>query len=194
MVAKPLGVIAAPRHVAFNLIGGSHQFLHIVPVAVALSQIPGFRVTAFVSSYDDAALLGDMVTALGGVALPTHIMSLPRWLSWLGKVNPKWRTLKIPRLLYWARSMCDADAVVTAERTSTILKRMPRLDPVLIHIPHGAGDRAKGFEQRFSKFDYVIVAGAKDRDRLIAEKLLSPSQIATSGYTKLAALKQGGVV
>ncbi len=77
---------------------------------------------------------------------------------------------------------------MTAERTSTVLKHFPWLNPVLIHIPHGAGDRAKGFEKRFSKFDYVIVAGTKDRDRLIADKLVNPERCATSGHIKLAAL------
>jgi hypothetical protein len=181
-------VSAAPTRVAFNLIGGSHQFLHIVPVAVELAKMPGFEVQAYVSEAGDATLLAEMVEALGGPPLTIKVMTLPHWLSWVGSLKPRWKSLKLPRLLYWGREMCRADAVVTAERTSTILKKIPGLNPILIHIPHGAGDRAKGFEKRFSIFDYVIVAGSKDRDRLIAQGLLKPDQCATSGYIKLAAL------
>ncbi len=99
LAEEPLGVTAAQTRIAFNLIGGSHQFLHIVPVAVALSQSPDVEVTAYVSDTADAATLADMVTALGGEPLPTQIMSLPYWLSWPGRIKPRWKALKIPRLL-----------------------------------------------------------------------------------------------
>jgi hypothetical protein len=54
----------------------------------------------------------------------------------------------------------------------------------LIHIPHGAGDRAAGFDQRISQFDFVITAGVKDARRMLAERLTRPGSYAISGYVK----------
>lgn len=84
----------------------------------------------------------------------------------------------------------ELDALVVAERTSTLLKRLPGRKPYLIHIPHGAGDRAKGFEKRIRLFDHVIVAGEKDRDRMIAEGLTDAEHCSVSGYIKRAAVRR----
>lgn len=78
---------------------------------------------------------------------------------------------------------------MVTERTSTILKRLPGAEPYLIHIPHGAGDRARGFERRIRLFDHVIAAGDKDRDRMIAQRLVTAETCSVSGYIKLAAVR-----
>ncbi|WP_164549841.1 CDP-glycerol glycerophosphotransferase family protein [Altericroceibacterium xinjiangense] len=80
------------------------------------------------------------------------------------------------------------DAVVVTERTSTILKRLPGARPRLIHIPHGAGDRARGFERRIRLFDHVIVAGPKDRSRMLSAGIVQPETCSVSGYVKLDAI------
>src|SRR5690606_21808374 len=74
------------------------------------------------------------------------------------------------------------------ERTSTLLKRLPGHCPPMIHIPHGAGDRAIGFEKRFSLFDKVLVAGPKDRDRLITQGVVPAERCAVAGPVKVAAM------
>jgi CDP-glycerol glycerophosphotransferase (TagB/SpsB family) len=60
----------------------------------------------------------------------------------------------------------------------------------MIHIPHGAGDRAKGFEPRLALFDHIIVAGPKDRLRMIAHGLVTPKHISVSGAIKVAACRR----
>lgn len=120
-----------------------------------------------------------------GVALPTTIvMNLPDVIAHL--VPGKFR--KIASLLAWTRQLRNCDAILCAERTSTILKRIPGRCPKLIHIPHGAGDRAVGFEERFRLFDAVVVAGPKDRDRLIAEGVVARDSCVVSGPIKVAAV------
>ncbi len=81
------------------------------------------------------------------------------------------------------------DALVVAERTSTLLKRLPIKTPAMIHIPHGAGDRARSYDKRIALFDHVIVAGPKDKRRMIELGLVTDESCSVSGYIKAAALK-----
>jgi CDP-glycerol glycerophosphotransferase (TagB/SpsB family) len=77
------------------------------------------------------------------------------------------------------------DALVVAEKTSTILKTRYGLQSLrLIHTRHGAGDRAVGFDKASALFDFVLVSGPKIRDRLVAEAGLPAEKLAVVGYPK----------
>src|SRR3546814_12122811 len=80
----------------------------------------------------------------------------------IAAVSGKTLALKQPRLIARIRRLRQCTALVTTERTSTSLKRLALIDCPLIHIPHGAGDRAIGFEKRLKWFDLVIASGRKD--------------------------------
>lgn len=176
--------------IAFLFIGGQHQFLHGVPVAAALSRRPDMGVTAYVNNHADAVALADVLQALGAGTVAIIILALPDWLVRpLTKLDASGH-FKTPRLLWWNRRLKRHDALMCLERTTTQLLRMPGKCPPIIHIPHGAGDRAKGFERRLSLFDHVIVAGEKDRARMIEEKLLRPDQVSVSGSVKLAGIRR----
>lgn len=178
-----------PQHFAFLFIGGAHHFLHMAPAAASLSQREGVTVTAYVARKDEVKPLSELLTQLGGENIRIVPMTIPAIFNQLGKLIPSWSSWKLVRLLWWSRSIRNADAIVTAERTSTILKRLPGRTPPIYHIPHGAGDRAKGFERRIALFDHVLVAGPKDRDRMIAEGLLSPEQVSVTGSIKLSGIR-----
>ena len=178
------------RHFAFLFIGGPHHFMHMAPVAASLSRRENVRVTAYVSDQESAAELQTMLNQLGANSIDIKPLSISSWFDTLGNIIPKWKSWKLVRLLWWCKDIVSADAIVTAERTSTILKKLPGTTPPFYHIPHGAGDRAKGFEKRISLFDHVLVAGPKDRDRMIAEGLLPANQISVTGSVKLAGLRR----
>ncbi|WP_309662475.1 hypothetical protein [Sphingomonas sp.] len=77
------------------------------------------------------------------------------------------------------------DALVVAEKTSAILKTRYGLESLrLIHTRHGAGDRAIGFNKASAQFDFILVAGPKIRDRLVAETGIPPERLAIIGYPK----------
>lgn len=164
--------------------------MHMAPVAASLSRRENVRVTAYVSDQESAAELQTMLNQLGANSIDIKPLSISSWFDTLGNIIPKWKSWKLVRLLWWCKDIVSADAIVTAERTSTILKKLPGTTPPFYHIPHGAGDRAKGFEKRISLFDHVLVAGPKDRDRMIAEGLLPANQISVTGSVKLAGLRR----
>ncbi len=176
----------------FSLIGGPHQFLHIVPVAAALSHHTTSQrahVRVFTASADDAAAASKMLNNFGAANVEIITLELPSWTKHPARVVGGGK-MKRPQLLYWRRQIRDCDMLITAERTSTILKKLPGKQPLYIHIPHGAGDGAKGFEPRLRRFDHIIAAGPKDKRRMVAQKLGSEDSIMVSGYIKLAALQR----
>ena len=173
--------------VAVLFIGGMHQALHIAPVAAALSARKDIEVSAYVASAEDASALALLMQRLDAPPLKIIVMTMPTWLMKLPGFK---RVSKISRLLFWSREIRNHDAILTAERSSTLLKRLPGRTPPMIHIPHGAGDRAKGFEPRLALFDHIIVAGPKDRRRMIAQGLVTLEHISVSGTIKVAACRR----
>lgn len=176
--------------VAFSFVGGSHQFWHSAPVAAVLSRMTSAQVACFVTSSEDQAVLTDILTALGAGPVDVVTMALPvivsRLLSVLGW--EKDRPLKIVRLFWWARVMARYDVIVAVERTSVLLKWLTWRTPQLVHIPHGAGDRERGYDRRIRHFDYVFVAGEKDRDRFVQFGIVRSEQVVETGYVKRAGL------
>jgi hypothetical protein len=185
MQCLTIGVLRV--RVAVLFIGGMHQALHIAPVAAALAARDGVEVSAYVATAEDAAALAQLMKRLGSPPLKTVVMTLPDWFLQVPGVK---RVRKVARLLFWSRAIRRQDAILTAERSSTLLKRVPGRMPPMIHIPHGAGDRAKGFEPRLALFDHIIVAGPKDRRRMIAQGLADETHITVSGAIKVAACRR----
>jgi hypothetical protein len=169
-------------------IGGQHQFAHFLPVAFELAASGACDVRIFVPSPADAHAVQALAARLGMAAPEITVMDMPR----AARASLPFALRKIAQLLAWATRIRQADAILCAERTSTILKRLPGRCPPLIHIPHGAGDRAVGFEDRFRFFDRVIVSGAKDRDRLIREGCVAADRCSVGGPVKLAAMLRPG--
>jgi hypothetical protein len=85
------------------------------------------------------------------------------------------------------------DALIVAEKTSSILKTRYNLhDLKIIHTRHGAGDRAIGFNKASARFDHVLVAGEKIRQRLMAQTGIPPERLSVVGYPKFDLLDTAG--
>lgn len=169
--------------VGFLFMGGSHQMLHMAPVAAELGRSGDADVTAFV---DDAASETALRVILRDLQadIAIELLPIPAWARPVVRARAK-----TPRVVGGRRRLIGQDVVVAAERTSTILKRLPGEKPYMVHIPHGAGDRAQGFEARIALFDHVIVPGMKSRERMIERGVVRPGNVSVSGYIKLAALR-----
>jgi hypothetical protein len=158
-------------------------------VAAALSRHPAVQVHLFAATPSVAHAARSFLEPLAGRPVASTIMRLPAPIESLNRDDTGALSMKLPRLLWWSRELRRCDVLVTAERTSTVLKRLPGHCPPMIHIPHGAGDRAVGFERRIARFDQVIVAGPKDRDRILAARLVPADRCHVSGYLKVSAVR-----
>ena len=168
--------------------GGRHHFLHFLPVAFALARTKS--VELFVNDAEDAEAAMSLAARLGEPPPAVTVMRLPQLLEKFVAGRLGARVAKSLRLLWWSRRLRAARGLLTAERTSTVLRRLPGHSPPIIHIPHGAGDRAKGFEPRIALFAAVLVAGEKDRARMIGRGLVDAARCHATGSIKLAALQR----
>ena len=123
-------------------IGGAHQFPHFLPVIFEIAARGAFEAEIFVATHADADRVEELARGLGLVCPPITVMRVPL-LERAGETRPG--IGKVWRLLSWIRRLRSADAIVCAERSSTILKRLPGSCPPMIHFRHGAGDHADIF-------------------------------------------------
>lgn len=180
----------------FLFLGGMHQALHLAPAALALAKRPGVKVTAYVPPLD-AHRLRSVFSRLDPLAadLPQVVpLRLPLWAELVQMLLGRSRGNKPLALLAWRGRLLRHCALVAAERTSTLLKLLPGRKPIMLHIPHGAGDRAGGFDRRIRLFDHVFVSGTYVLDRSLSEGLADPGMITTIGSLKLSALLNGADV
>lgn len=177
---------ARPIRVCFFFNAQRHQILHGVSTAVALSRRPGFEVHVMSPSMAHVAYAEQTAAKLGGAPIvfsgagSALLTALQRATG--GSVPPKVLSLGV-----LARRLNGFDAIAVPERTSIALKRMGVGAPRYIHLDHGAGDRAAGFDKRIGAFDFVLMAGEKHRMRLAREGLIHPGRHAVAGYPKFEA-------
>jgi anti-sigma factor RsiW len=163
-----------------------HQMLHGLSTAVALARMPGFDVYVVSPAQSHIDYARTLAERLGGAPIIfVHSRSrvLAAGMKHTGSVIPP----KLLSLTLLARWLNRFDAIALPERTSILLKKLGVSRPRFIHLDHGAGDRAAGFDRRIRQFDFVLMAGAKHRERLMGERLIGPQAHAVVGYPKFEA-------
>lgn len=175
-----IGLPHRPR-VCFLYIAQAHQVLHSLSVAIHLARTrPDLQVDVAATSeevLDQARFMG---AAMGEAPIRWRLAG-PRWLRRLGRGGHG--PPKLPMLAASARLLGGYDVIVTPERTTAAVRALG-VRARLVYTQHGAGDRAGPFEPRLRRFDLVFAAGTKQRDRMLAEGLVTPERCAVVGYPK----------
>jgi hypothetical protein len=180
-------VSPAPIAVAFLYIDGAHQVLHSAPAAAELSRDPRFRVDCLCIGDEERAMAERVARAWPEARLTVEQLTLPRWMRAVCDAVQPEKPAKRPYLIRHIGRLMRYDAIVMVERALTLPRRLG-IGPRMIYIPHGAGDRAYGFSPRARYFDYVLVSGRKDAERMIEGNLVRPDKCAVSGSIKLGAI------
>lgn len=169
------------KNIGLLLVGGHHHILHLVPIALELHVINNLHVIIFVRDESEKILCEDALHKLGMENPDIRI----------GRKNKicKHMSPKLTFLLFNLNIWKNLDALITVERTSTILRYFSNNLPPLIHIPHGVGDRARSYDKRIRHFDTVLVAGQKDKTRMIELGLVNEENCKVTGYIKSHAVK-----
>jgi len=175
-----------PIRVCFFFNAQRHQVLHGISTAVALARMPDFEVHVCSPSPGHVAYAREIADRLGGapIAFSTPKAAL---LTLLRRASGASVPPKILTLGLLAGTLNRYDAIAVPERTSTLLRRLGASAPLFVHLDHGAGDRAAGFDPRIRNFDFVLMAGEKHRERLTREGLIRPGRHAVVGYPKFEA-------
>lgn len=163
-----------------------HQLLHGIATAVMLARQADFSVHVVSPAEGHIDYARRLVERLGGAPITfVHARSalLEAGMKRTGSVVPP-KLLSLTVLAGWLNGF---DAIALPERTSILLKRIGVRRPRFIHLDHGAGDRAAGFDKRIRRFDFALMAGPKHRERLLGERLIRPGAHAVVGYPKFEA-------
>ncbi|MBI2884518.1 MAG: hypothetical protein HYY11_11535 [Candidatus Methylomirabilis oxyfera] len=173
----------------------THQMPHAAPYAYELSRRhPEFEVIIVTATEAEV----DMARSIGTL-YPGHRCRLlrlyPTW--WYRLIDPlvslfvfgrKDRILKDNLDLF-----CSLDALVSPERHCGRLHTLYGLqDLKLIHTRHGAGDREGTRDEDVTLFDFVLLPGQKNVDRLTAVGCLKPGRYAVTGYPKFEVIRGWG--
>jgi anti-sigma factor RsiW len=163
-----------------------HQILHGIATAVELARDNAFEVYVVSPAKGHVDYARHVADRLGGAPITfvhTRSRLLAAGMNRTGSVIPP-KLLSLTVLAKWLNGF---DAIALPERTSMLLKRIGVRRPHYIHLDHGAGDRAVGFDRRIRHFDFVLMAGMKHRERLLSERLVAPAAHAVVGYPKFDA-------
>ncbi|MCY1647166.1 glycerophosphotransferase [Caulobacter sp. SL161] len=174
--------MAKAKRVCFLYIAQHHQVWHSLSVAVAMVRLwPHIKVEIAATTPELLDYVSSLLSELGGADIALVLLP-PAWLRRLGGDGAP---PKAPMLIANARRLARYDAVITPERTTSLLRRLGVRHPLLVYTQHGAGDREGPFEPRLKLFDLVMAAGPKQRDRMLREGWVTPETCAMVGYPKL---------
>lgn len=166
-----------PIDIAFLAIAEAQQLYHWLPAALELARRPDVQVSVLspsdqildlVASYDPQGQLA-RVRLRRPSSRPDSLFRQPSRLATL--------LLNYPAIARFP-------TLVTTEISSAWLRCVPGFSSRLILIKHGAGDREGGYKKRHADFDLTLVAGEKDRRRMIERGLCAPQAVAVGGYAK----------
>lgn len=175
-IARSVASPPPPPSLLVVAIGEAHQLLHILGPTKYLYRI-GIKVDILVATDWHERLI-----AAHAPELEERVIRSP--LFYKGKPLHKCPD-RLPNLLLSVGRISRYSAILTPERTSTILRKiLGKRCPKLIHILHGAGDRAQGYEDRIRLFDLIFVAGKKDYDAFLDYALATPETCHVIGYCK----------
>lgn len=170
--------------IAFVYIAEAYQSYHGAAIAIELAKRPDVRVTSFYADPNtprhlkrihDAFSAPPPVTVRLRESVATRTL---RGLKYLGVF--KHRVLRDNR-----DALNRFDAIVSVENTVAMARDEGIDHPKLIYTPHGFGDRAYAFVDRIAQFDFVLVAGEKTEQRMLANGLIRPGAYALTGSVKL---------
>jgi hypothetical protein len=170
--------------IAFLYIAEAYQCYHAAAIALELARRPGVEVINLFNDNETPHHLERIRQAHGADALP----EAPLRKSWLTR-----NLQKLKRLGMWKRMVMfdnrkqlnQFDAILAVENSVAALRPLGVDQPMMAYVPHGSGDRSRGFIKRIAAFDLVMPAGEKTARRMLDEGLITPETYALPGYVKL---------
>jgi len=173
----------AEQKIAILLGAEAYQAHHVADIALELAR-KGARVEVLATLPDSLSefsrLWRDECQPVSWSLLytPFHLGLLQRF-KLLGSL--KTAVLRQPKNV---RRLSGFDAIVTPTDHARVLR--PRLKPLpaMIYVNHGIGGRAASYSDKYSGFDFVIVATRRDEARLLADGRITSGHYAVAGYAR----------
>lgn len=169
----------------------NHDAAHQVPhlAQIAASMVENYPQIETVIAYANAALRTRIETTIGETSGRKIVWSelglgpvAQGIASMLDKLGPASR---LARLRNNGDLFASCDVLISSERTFLQIRKTlaPSSLPLLVKIPHGAGDRAVTFHKDNLQFDLLLVPGKKFSDEFI-QSGVDEKRIKVVGYPK----------
>lgn len=173
----------APQKICFFFNAQLHHVLHAMPLAIELARDPCFAVDVMAMTQDHIAMARD-IARRHGVSTIRFVQVESSMLSTFVRLVAAATPPKLIALAAARKQLAQYDAIVVPERTSLLLRHVGLRRTCFIHTCHGAGDRAVGYDRRIRQFDFVLLAGDKQRCRMLEKGLVREGHYAIVGYGK----------
>ncbi|MBF7010695.1 glycosyl transferase [Novosphingobium sp. HR1a] len=174
---------AVPQKLCFFFNAQLHHVLHAMPLAIELARDPRFAVDVVAMTHDHIAMARDIARRHGASTIRFVQVEGPM-LSAFTRLAGSATPPKLVALAAARGRLAEYDAIVVPERTSLLLRHAGLKRTCFIHTCHGAGDRAVGYDRRIRQFDFVLLAGDKQRRRMLDKGLIREGHYAVVGYGK----------
>ncbi|WP_010509678.1 hypothetical protein [Komagataeibacter europaeus] len=172
-------------HILFPYIAQPHQEFHSLPIALEMARLyPEIKVHVASLTSERDSRIRQLSRFYPDASVSFDILRLPPWLRNHIRRHGPTPLSKIATLFLNRNYFNRFQAIVVPERTSLFLRKMGVSHPRLIWTRHGAGDRAIGFTHDARKFDYILMAGHKIKDRLETAHALRDGRYMTGIYAK----------
>jgi hypothetical protein len=170
--------------IAFLYIAEAYQCYHGASIALELAGRHDVEVVSYYNDPQSSHHLERIRQAYDATPIPIHRLRR----SWLTRLlqSALRRFGMFKMLVMWDNrtDLNSFDAIFAVEDTVCFARRLGITHPKLILLPHGFGDRARGFTYHTKAFDFVLVAGPK-----IAKRMLDDGLISGDGYAMVGAVK-----
>ncbi|CEF42368.1 hypothetical protein ASN_3123 [Acetobacter senegalensis] len=171
--------------VLFPYIAQPHQTLHSLPIAMEMaSRHPEAEVHVACTTQAHLDYARSLASYYPESRASFELLHLPSVLREHVERHGHTVFSRLASLFLNKKYFSTFQGIVVPERTSLYLRKFGVRKPRLIWTRHGAGDRAIGFARDVKNFDYVLMAGRKVEQRLLAQGAIRPGCYHTGVYAK----------
>lgn len=171
--------------ILFPYIAQPHQTLHSLPIAMeAARRHSDVEVHIACATEEHLNYARYLASFYPESRVSFDLLNLPKIIRRQVERHGHTVISKVASLFYNKNYFSTFQSIVVPERTSLYLRKFGVTTPRLVWTRHGAGDRAIGFARDVRLFDYVLMAGRKLEQRLLADGSIRPGHYKTGVYAK----------
>lgn len=171
------------KKIAFLYFDNAHVVYHSISLAIALSTRTSHKVYLLCDERSKETI-------------KEILYDYPRHKCKIKELKPSLiiQYLLIKKRKYIFRSICkhnqklllSFDIFIGADFKAVWLRSLNKnfYQKKFIKTVHGAGDRAYGFSKKFKQFDFILLAGKKQENRLLQSGYIAKGHYAVIGYLK----------
>ncbi len=170
--------------IVFPYIAQPHQIPHSFPLAAELAARPDFDVHIACSTDAQEALVHALIALYPAARLTLDRLEIGPVARLLNRFTDEGVPPKAFVLFSNRAYFRQFAAAIVPERTSLTLRKYGLAPLKLVHTQHGPSGRAIAFARDIRRFDYVLVPGVTQAQRLLAEGSIRPGRYHSGAYPK----------